>query len=411
MGGMSMRWIVRLLIVAIIVAAICPPINAQQAQQDAEAASEAARELSRLEKDGAFDALYDRLHPDAQAIVPRAAVVGWYEHDFWPRGPGEITVTGVQFVSWTWPVTGTTYPNTAEVSFTQPFSSEDSVMSDVVRLVESDGEWRWFFGRSPEFVAEQISRYTPFGVTEAERSLISPTTPLNSGESTSISVVVDESGSQDDSGVYLANEPQWWIVPFAEGYGNTEDGYLHFGVLVTNATDSPVDVGVSFRSYEADGTEFYGCVMPVTGEGPGVTVNIAPSETAWVTCQRTIAPRSLAGLQITARLWDIFPLQSPAESFEIIETGFAADPEYSDPMTTTYDAFALIRAIGTRDTEVSLLFRFYDDQGIQVGYCQAYPITVEPEVAQRTTCSFPLLLDTASPQPIRVEAEPLPIQS
>lgn len=411
MGGISIRWIVRVLTIAVLLTATCQPINAQQDPQDADAAAETARELSRLEAEGAFDTLYDRLHPDAQAIVPRAAVVGWYEHDFWPRGPGEITVTDVQFVSWMWPVTGVTYPNTAEISFSQPFANEDSVISDVARLVESDGEWRWFFGRSPEFVAEQISRYTPFGVTETETPLIPPTTALESSESGSITVEPVEAESQADSSVYLANEPQWWTVPFAEGYGNTDEGYLYFGVLVTNATDTPIEVGVSFRAYEADGAEFPGCVMPITGDGPGVTVNIAPSETAWVTCQRTIAPRTLEGLQITARLWDTIPLQSPSEAFDVVETGVAADPDRSDPMTTTYDAFALVRALGTTDTEVSLLFRFYDDQGIQVGYCQAYTIIVEPEVAQRATCSFPLLLDTASPQPARVEAEALPVQN
>lgn len=412
MSSGFMRWIVQTLTVAALLTATCQPIRAQQTQGNTESAAEAARQLSVLEADGAYDALYNLLHPDAQEIVPRAAVVGWYENDFGPRGPGEITVTSVQIVSWTWPVTGVTYPNTAEVSFTQPFSNENSVVSEVVRLVESNGEWNWFFGRSPEFVAEQISRYTPFGVSGSEGSLVSPTSPLDSqSESKSISVEVE--GPQANTGVYLANEPQWWIVPFAEGYGNTEEGFLYFGVLVKNATDTPIDVGVSFRAYEADGAQFPGCTMPITGEGPGVSVNIAPAESAWVTCQRTIAPLVLDGLQITARLWDIIPLQSTAESLDVdvVETGLIAEPELSDPMKTTYDAFALVRTIGTTNAEVSLFFRFYDENGVQVGFCQAYTITVEPEVAQRTTCSFPLLLDTASPQPVRVESEALPIQN
>jgi predicted metalloprotease len=56
-------------------------------------------------------------------------------------------------------VTGQTYPNTAIVSFKQPFA-DGSVVEDVVRLVQDDkGEWRWFFGRSREFVDAQIATY------------------------------------------------------------------------------------------------------------------------------------------------------------------------------------------------------------------------------------------------------------
>lgn len=125
-----------------------------------------AVDISVLEAQGRFSDIYDQMHPDAQAFIPRAAVVGWYENDFAPLGPGVITVTGVEYVTWTWPVTGKTYANTAEVSFQQPFAN-GSVVSEVVRLVESGGNWRWFFGRSPEFVDEQIARH---GQTETVTS-------------------------------------------------------------------------------------------------------------------------------------------------------------------------------------------------------------------------------------------------
>lgn len=125
-----------------------------------------AVDISVLESQGRFSDIYDQMHPDAQAFIPRAAVVGWYENDFAPLGPGVITVTNVAYVSWTWPVTGKTYPNTAEVFFRQPFA-DGTVVSEVVRLVESGGNWRWFFGRSPEFVNEQIARY---GQTETVTS-------------------------------------------------------------------------------------------------------------------------------------------------------------------------------------------------------------------------------------------------
>ena len=110
---------------------------------------------------GEFDALYDQLHPDAQAVVPRSAVVGWYETDFAPQGMGPIEVTDVRFVDWTWPVTGKTYGNTAEVSYRQQ-RADGTWIEDVVRLVRDDqGVWRWFFGRDRAFIEEQIARFPP----------------------------------------------------------------------------------------------------------------------------------------------------------------------------------------------------------------------------------------------------------
>lgn len=127
---------------------------------------DAAIFYSKLEALGSFSELYQYMHPDAQRIVPEPAVVGWYSNEFAPNGPGVISVTGVQMMPWTWEVTGTTYPNTAVVSFRQPFAN-GTVVEDVVRLVEDDGEWRWFFGRSRTFVDEQVGKYgsvtTPSG--------------------------------------------------------------------------------------------------------------------------------------------------------------------------------------------------------------------------------------------------------
>lgn len=124
--------------------------------------------LSRKEAAGDSNALYDWIHPDAHAVVPRSAVAGWYENQFFPLGPGIIDVTGVTYGAWTWPVTGATYPGVAEVSFRQSFAN-GTVISDVVRLAQDDeGRWRWFFGRSPEFVAEQIARYSPGGPLSGE---------------------------------------------------------------------------------------------------------------------------------------------------------------------------------------------------------------------------------------------------
>ncbi|MDP9472973.1 MAG: hypothetical protein M3Q71_20305, partial [Chloroflexota bacterium] len=134
------------------------PNSAHSAQRDTEEAADAAVALSRLEAAGNFHALYDRLHPDAKHVVPRAAVVGWYEADFAPLGPGVITVQSVQFEDWTWGVTGKRYRDTAVVAYTQPFA-DGSITEDVVRLVEHGGGWGWFFGRDRAFVDKQIERF------------------------------------------------------------------------------------------------------------------------------------------------------------------------------------------------------------------------------------------------------------
>ncbi len=150
-----------LVLIPVLVVANTPVGLRAQSSTDEQAAADTAVELSEYEAVGDVNALYDRIHPDVHSVVPRAAVIGWYQNDFLPLGPGVATVTGVRFVEWTWEVTGQTYPYTAEVSFRQPFAN-GSVADEIVRLVQdATGEWRWFFGRSREFVEEQIARYAP----------------------------------------------------------------------------------------------------------------------------------------------------------------------------------------------------------------------------------------------------------
>lgn len=46
------------------------------------------------------------------------------------------------------------------MTYTQEFGRGGPV-AETVRLVEEQGEWHWFFGRSQEFVNEQIRRHAP----------------------------------------------------------------------------------------------------------------------------------------------------------------------------------------------------------------------------------------------------------
>lgn len=116
----------------------------------------AAVAQSNLEVTGNVYPLYQRMHSDSRGEVPLYAVEYWYDRSFLPLGPEVIQPTGVRKTAWTWEVTGVSYANTAEVSFTQSFA-DGSTAEDVVRLVEQDDEWRWFFGRTRAFVDEQIA--------------------------------------------------------------------------------------------------------------------------------------------------------------------------------------------------------------------------------------------------------------
>jgi uncharacterized protein len=134
---------------------------ATQADDRLAAAANAARELSVLEADRDFDALYEGMHPDALAVVPRSAVVGWYETYFSNRETSELEVIGVESEPWTWEVTGVTYDDAVTVTYDQPYTV-DGVVTDVkgeVHLVPFGDEWGWFFGASRAFVDEQIALY------------------------------------------------------------------------------------------------------------------------------------------------------------------------------------------------------------------------------------------------------------
>jgi hypothetical protein len=138
-----------------------PQSSSVPAPSATELAAATAVYLSQLEARGDFGTLYEWMHPAAQAVVPRAAIVGWYAAEWFPRGPAPIRVSRVRFVEWTWPVTGQRFPNTAEIDFEQRFA-DGSLVNETVRLVQDEfGAWRWFFGRDRAFVEAQIARYAP----------------------------------------------------------------------------------------------------------------------------------------------------------------------------------------------------------------------------------------------------------
>ncbi|MEJ7763316.1 MAG: neutral zinc metallopeptidase [Thermomicrobiales bacterium] len=174
---------------------------------DAVDAAEAARVISVLEAGGEYDALYDLVHPDVVAEVPRWVVVGWYETEFAATPTDELIVTGVEFVDWTWGVTGQEYPRTAAVSYEQPFliDGEWTDLPGVVHLVESGGEWGWFFGNDRAAVDALVSTLAPPGDLRDESNPAGE--PVPSGFADALDADIDEfwAGAYDDVGADYAS--------------------------------------------------------------------------------------------------------------------------------------------------------------------------------------------------------------
>ena len=157
-----------LLLLAVVLSSVLLPlaqsarVAAQDDERDLREATFTAGEILRLAYERKFNAMYDRIHPDAHEIIPRVAAVGTFELIYEENQAGEATITGSRLTSWTWPVTGKTYDRAAEISFEQPFvdpeTGQQAILRDEMYLVK-DGEWRWFFGSSREFVDEAIAKF------------------------------------------------------------------------------------------------------------------------------------------------------------------------------------------------------------------------------------------------------------
>lgn len=145
-------------------AAPATPPDLQSDAQAADAAQAAAAELFGFAVAGDFNALYDRIHPDAQAVVPRAAGIQILAEVYAIARPGEAEIIGAEIGSWTWPVTETTYPDAAQITFRQPFVDEDGeqqVLEDAMYLVQHQGAWRWFLGSDRAYLARVIGQFAP----------------------------------------------------------------------------------------------------------------------------------------------------------------------------------------------------------------------------------------------------------
>jgi hypothetical protein len=137
------------------------PAPASAAEARIEDVTLTVRMLGLLEQWRAYPALYQLLHPDARAEVPFAVMTCWYaaryglSTDPLMRVVFSNTVDEVGFGSWTWAVTGKTYPDAAAVAYRQTVGTiaDSEEIATSMHLVESEGQWRWFFGTSQEALA------------------------------------------------------------------------------------------------------------------------------------------------------------------------------------------------------------------------------------------------------------------
>lgn len=155
-----------LVVVALLAPAAALPVTAQNQEstinRDRAVAAATASEILRMAGERKFNAMYDYMHPDAMAIVPRAAAVGLFTEVYEAAQAGQAQIIGVEMVPWTWGVTGQEYPYVAKISFVQPYVDEDNQqtwLEDDMYLVNSGGEWRWFFGSTAQTVQEAIAAY------------------------------------------------------------------------------------------------------------------------------------------------------------------------------------------------------------------------------------------------------------
>ena len=138
---------------------LSPDPDQQPLLSDDEAALQAAETISALEANGNIFAMYRSMHPDARAIIPAPAVIGWYMNEFLHFDESAPRAIKVRFSPWIWNVTGRTYPEAAEVA-TKQVLDDGRVVWDAVRLVKDrEGNWCWFFGKERQFVLDQIERF------------------------------------------------------------------------------------------------------------------------------------------------------------------------------------------------------------------------------------------------------------
>src|SRR5262245_33265004 len=101
-----MRHLTVVVVLLVALVAIAPQrterVTARDTEDDLREAVATAEEIFQLAADRKFNAMYDRIHPDAHAVVPRAAAVGTFEEIYAQVRAGRAEITDDQITEWTW---------------------------------------------------------------------------------------------------------------------------------------------------------------------------------------------------------------------------------------------------------------------------------------------------------------------
>lgn len=269
------------------------PTQAQQLTESVMTQSDpmkAAEYLSVLESIAHTPALYtfySYMHPDSQAIVPRATIVGWYQNDFQPLGPQQAIATGVRYLDqWVWQVNGKTYSDVAEVSYSQAFGN-GSVSHDVVRLYWSNDQWNWFFGRDRAWVEQQNHRFSlkdhtlqagnaPFGFDSARNleANLTPRLPEAIVDThTGREFVLTEARPFNTAPDLLTSEYQFsWSSDHADDL--VPIGYFEGGAVTPGLDDAAVLDALAFQFQNSPPIRFHGWNANPTSGLPWIHLGI-----------------------------------------------------------------------------------------------------------------------------------------
>jgi hypothetical protein len=193
--------------------------------------------------------------------------------------------------------------------------------------------------------------------------------------------------------VIAVGEARWWLDPLENK--SSGEGHLYLAGVVENRGDVEVSIGVVFTAYLADGTPFLGC----NGVGEPAAP-VAPNERALIYCNRSIVPLSTKDLQVTMRVADVARVDnSPAPR------AMTTPPALQRMPDGVYSASLRVSSQSSRDAKVSARFRFYDAEGIQVGYCDSEAFVLRPEVNLKLQCASPVIIPTGVGTPTTVKVE------
>jgi uncharacterized protein len=137
--------------------AITEEMRLQAAQQTAQVYLDAAVA-------GNYNGLFDYMHPDVLAEVPRSVALQIFSEIYGATNPGKARITDVNLGSYTWPVNNKTYDDAVEVSYEQEFTDQSGrkqTLETKMYLAPFQGQYRWFFGNSRAYIADASARFAP----------------------------------------------------------------------------------------------------------------------------------------------------------------------------------------------------------------------------------------------------------